>query len=185
MKISTDIKAKVIDKKNIHKSKYFELDKVTIERNGKTFTKDIITRTPTVIIIPENEKGEIYLVSQYRDSMEKVLIETVAGHMEKGDTPLVAAKKELHQETGLTAKTWEQMGTFYVSANMNAEVHIFYATDLEEGMQDLDEDEDIEIIKISFDQALSKIDNGKIRVSSNIAALLLLDRWKREARYSS
>ncbi len=47
--------------------------------------------------------------------MQEVLLETVAGHMEKGDTPLQAAKKELQQETGLTAKTWKQLSTFYVA----------------------------------------------------------------------
>lgn len=179
-----DAKSKIISTKNIHKSKYFQVDSVKLERNGKTFTKDIISRTPAVIILPETSSGEIYLVSQYRDSMREVLLETVAGHMEDGDTPLQAAKRELRQETGLTAKIWKQLETLYVSANMNAVAHVFYATDLEEGEQDLDIDEDITIVKIPFDTALRKIDAGEIRVSSNIASLLLLDRWKREARYS-
>ncbi len=183
MKNNTDVKSKIIDKKSIHKSKYFSVDKVSIERNGKIFTKDIISRTPAVIIIPVNEKDEIYLVSQYRDSMQEILLETVAGHMEKGDTPLQAAKKELQQETGLTAKTWKQLTTFYVSANMDSVVHVFYATALEEGERDLDYDEEIEVIKMPFEEALKKIDTGEMRVTSNIASLLLLERWKRQATY--
>lgn len=181
MKSSTDNKSKILAKEIAFKSKYFQVDKATIERNGKTFTKDILSRTPTVIVLPINAKDEIYLVSQYRDSMQESLLEVVAGHMEKGESPLEAAKKELHEETGLTAKTWQQLSTFYVSANMDAVVHIFYATDLTEGKQQLDEDEDIEIVKIPFSKALKKIDNSEIRVSSNVASLLLLDRWRKEA----
>ncbi|HUQ85154.1 MAG TPA: NUDIX hydrolase [Candidatus Limnocylindrales bacterium] len=185
MKNNTVNKSKIISSQSAFKSKYFEIDKVTIERNGKKFTKDILSRTPTVIILPVNAKDEIYLVSQFRDSMQERLLEVVAGHMEVGETPLIAAKKELHEETGLTAKTWKQLSTFYVSANMNAVVHIFYATDLTEGKQSLDEDEDIEIVKLPFEEALKKIDKYEIKVSSNIASLLLLDRWRREAASSS
>ncbi len=181
MKSNTGNKSKILSRETAFKSKYFQVDKVTIERGGRKFTKDILSRTPTVIILPVNSKDEIYLVSQYRDSMQERLLEVVAGHMEKGELPLEAAKKELHEETGLTAKTWKQLSTFYVSANMDAIVHIFYATDLTEGKQDLDEDEDIEIVKIPFVKALEKIDTGGIRVSSNIASLLLLDRWRKEA----
>jgi ADP-ribose pyrophosphatase len=181
MKNNTEPKSKILSTKNSFKSRYFQVDKVTIERDGKTFTKDIVSRTPTVIILPINDKDEIYLVSQYRDSMQETLLEVVAGHMESGESELEAAQNELKEEVGLTAKTWRQLSSFYVSANMNAVVHIFYATDLTEGKQELDSDEDIEIIKVPFNKALKMIDDGIIKVSSNIAALLLLDRWRREA----
>lgn len=181
MKNSTEHNTKVLSTKTVFKSKRFHIDKVTIKRNGKTFTKDILRRTSSVIVLPINENDEIHLVSQYRDSYQQALLEVVAGHMEEGETPLEAAKKELQEETGLTAKTWRQIESIHTSANIHDEVHIFYAEDLTEGEQDLNEDEDIEIVKIPFEKALEKIDKGEIRVSSNIASLLLLDRWRKEA----
>lgn len=182
MKISTDNKSKIIAKKIIHKSKYFQLENVTFIRNEKTFTKDIIRRTPTVIVLPIDAEDNMFLVSQFRDSMQEALLEVVAGHMEPGETPLESAKNELQQETGLTAEKWKQISSFYVSANMDAVVHIFYATGLTKGKQDLDDDEDIEIIKLPFGKVLEKIEAGEIRVSSNIAALLLLDKLRREGK---
>lgn len=182
MKSNTANKTKILSTETVLKSKYFYVDKVAIERGGKTFTKEIIRRIPAVIILPINEFDEIYLVSQFRDSVQEVLLETVAGHIEKGDTPLESAKKELQEETGLTAKNWKQIGTFYVSANMDAVVHIFYATDLTEGEQNLDFDEDIEVVKVPFSEALRKVANGEIHVSNNIAAILLLDKLKREGK---
>ncbi|HVF69357.1 MAG TPA: NUDIX hydrolase [Xanthomonadales bacterium] len=181
MKSNTDNNTKIISTNPAFKSKYFQVDKVTIDRNGKIITKDILSRTPTVIILPISAKDEIYLVSQFRDSYQEVLLETVAGHIEEGDTPLESAKKELQQETGLIAKTWKHISTIHTSANINDNIHIFYAEDLTEGSQNLDEDEDIEVVKMPFEKALKMIDTGEIRVSSNIASLLLLDRWRREA----
>lgn len=180
MNNNTEPKTKITSKQTVFKSKYFKIDRAVIQRDGKTFTKDILSRTPTVIVLPVNAQSEIYLVSQYRDSMQKTLLETVAGHIEKGDTPLESAKKELKEEVGLTAKTWKQIGTFYVSANMNAIVHIFYATDLTEGIQNLDDDENIKVIKIPFKEALLRIETGEICVSSNVASLLFLDKCRRK-----
>ena len=175
-------KSKILSSKNVFKSRYYRIDKEEIERDGKVFTKDILKRTPTVIILPINEKDEIYLVSQYRDSMQKELLEVVAGHIEDSDTPLEAAKKELKEEAGLTAQDWKQISTFHVSANMDAVVHIFYARDLTEGVQELEEDEDIEMVKLPFSEALLKIESGEISVSSNIAAILLFDKLRREGK---
>ncbi|HSW47922.1 MAG TPA: NUDIX hydrolase [Candidatus Saccharimonadales bacterium] len=175
-------KTKIISTIPAYISKYFRVDKVEIERNGKTFAKDILTRSSSVIILPINDQDEIYLVSQYRDSYQKVLLETVAGHMEEGETPLEAARKELQEETGITAKTWKHLKKIHTSANIHDEVNIFFATELTTGEQNQDEDEDIEIVKIPFAEALSKIEKGEISVSSNIAAILLVDKLKKEGK---
>lgn len=177
--------SKIISSKNVFKSRYFKVDKEQIERDGKVFTKDILKRTSSVIVLPINENDEIILVSQYRDSHQKFLLETVAGHIEEGETPLESAKKELEEETGFSAKTWKHICSIHTSANIQDEVHIFYAENLTEGKQNFDEDENIQIVKVPFSKALEKIDTGEISVSSNIASLLLLDRWRSEAGIKS
>jgi ADP-ribose pyrophosphatase len=182
MKFNTATNSKIISSKNVFKSKYFRIDNEKIERDGKVFTKDILKRTPTVIVLPINDKDEIYLVSQFRDSYQKVLLETIAGHIENGDSPLQSAKKELKEEAGLTAKQWRKLGSFMTSANIQDEVYVFCATGLTEGVATPDEDEDIEVVKISYSEALSKIENGEISVSSNVAAVLLLDKLRREGK---
>lgn len=182
MNSNTDINSKIIDRKTVFQSRYFKVEKATIERDGKTFTKDILSRTSSVIILPINENDEIVLVSQYRDSHQKFLLETVAGHIEDGDSPLESAKKELEEETGFSAKTWRHISSIYTSANIQDEVHIFYATNLTEGKQNFDEDEDIEIVKVPFSKALEKINTGEINVSSNIVAILLLDKLRKEGK---
>lgn len=182
MKNNTGPKSKILSSETSFRSKYFKVDKVTIERDGKIFTKDILSRTSSVIILPINDNDEIFLVSQYRDSYQKVLLEVVAGHMEEGESPLESAQKELQEETGLTAKVWKHINTMHTSANIRDEVHIFYASDLTEGKQNFDEDENIEIVKVPFEKAIDMIKTGAICVSSNIASLLLLDKLRREGK---
>lgn len=182
MKNTTVNNTKILSSETAFKSKYFEVDKVTLERDGKVIEKDILKRTHSVIVLPINERDEIYLASQFRDSYQETLLETIAGHIEIGDSPLESAKKELKEEAGLTAKTWRELAVMNTSANINDKVYIFLATNLEEGKQELEEDEDIEIVKVSFIEALEKIEKGDIHILSNIAAIFFLDRLRREGK---
>src|SRR6185369_10496551 len=164
---------KYLSKKTIFQSKYFQVNKVEIERNGKVFTKDIIERNASVFILPMTEDNEIYLVSQYRDAHRKVLLEIVAGTIDTGETvPLEVAKRELAEEAGLSAKEWKQLAVLENSANMKSTVYVFLAKDLSPTEQNQDEDENITVVKLPFTDVLKKIENGEISISSNIAAFL-------------
>ncbi len=182
MKSSTDIKSKIISEQAVFKSKFYKIDRTVIERNGKTFTKDIISRNRTVIILPITENNEVYFVSQYRDSHVKVLLELPAGNMDNNDSPLDNAKRELKEETGLTAKTWNQIGILYTSANIKGDVYVFVAKDLTQGKSDQDDDEEIEVLKMPLSEAINKVETGEINVISNMAVLLLFDRLNREGK---
>ena len=85
MKSNTDIKSKITSTETVFKSKNFKINKIIVERNGKTFKKDIIVRNSTVVILPITDNKEIYFVSQYRDAHEKVLLELPAGNMDDGE----------------------------------------------------------------------------------------------------
>lgn len=168
---------KILSTNTVFSSKYFTIERNILERNGKTFTKDFIHRTPTVFIIPYTN-DEIYLESQYRDAFKKNLIEIVAGKIELNDSPLEAAKRELQEEAGLTANKWVKIADWDLSANMQSKIYVYVATDLSEHKQNLDEDEQIEIIKMPINKIIDKIANGEITIASNIAALLLFDKLK-------
>lgn len=169
---------KILSTNTVFSSRYFTIERNVIERNGKTFTKDFIQRTPTVFIIPYTN-DEIYLELQYRDAYKKELIEIVAGKIESNDTPLEAAKRELREEAGLTASKWEKIADWDLSANMQSKIHVYVATDLIEHKQNLDEDEQIEIIKMPINKIIDKIEKGEITIASNIAALLLFAELKK------
>src|SRR5579863_6374429 len=128
---------KILSSKTVFTSKYFKVNQKIIERNGKTFTKDFIEKNPTVLVIPYTSTNEIYIESQFRASLERIVLEVVAGNIETGDDPLESAKRELKEEAGLTAKKWKKIAEWNLSANMYSKIHVFAATDLEEGEQKL------------------------------------------------
>ncbi len=171
----------VLSTKTVYTAKYFKVVQKEVKRNGKIFTKDFVERTPTVFIIPYT-KDEIYIESQYRDAFEKKFLEVVAGKIEGDDDPLETAKRELLEEAGLVAKKWVKIAEWELSANMQSKVLVFVATELEEHKQQLDLDEEIEIIKLPIHKVLQKIDEGEIKISTSIAALLLFDRLKKEGK---
>lgn len=172
--------SKILSKKTTYKAKYFHVDQVVLERNGKQFTKDIIEKNSFVLIIALTDKNEIVLERQYRDALQKETLEIVAGTMEEGETDtLAAAKRELREETGYTAKYWQQIGMMEVSANQKNTVYVFVATGLTAGETALDDDEEIEVIKIPINQVMEKVTSGEIFIATNVAALLKFNEmWK-------
>lgn len=180
MSDNTENNAKILSDKTVYQAKYFRIARKEIQRKGKTFTKDFIERSSVVSILPINDKGEIYLEKQYRDAFGKELLEIVAGTMENDDDPLESAKRELKEETGLTATEWKLLATWELSVNMNSPQYIFLATGLTQGESALDEDEEIEVVTMPFEQALEKITSGEIIASNHVAALLLYDKLKKE-----
>lgn len=182
MSSSTGNKTKILSDETVYQAKYFRVRKITIERNGKTFTKDFIERAPAVLIIPYTKGGDIYVEYQYRDALNKSVYELVAGNMEDDADPLETAKRELKEETGLVAKTWHKIAAWDLSVNMMAKIHVFAATELTEGKSDLNDDEVIDTIKMPFSDVLEKIENGDIPAASHIAALLVFEKLKKEGK---
>jgi len=172
---------KLLSTKTVFSSKYFKVNQNVIERNGKKFTKDFVERNPVVLIIPYTA-DEVYLESQFRDALGKMNLEIVAGTIEVGGDPLETAKRELKEEAGLIAKTWKKIAEWQLSPNMQAKIHVFAATDLETGEQQLDFDEEITIIKMPLQKALKNIETGEMITASHIAALLLFERLVKERK---
>lgn len=170
---------KILSTEVTYTAKYFKINRKTLERNGKTFTKDFIERVPVVMIIPYTADGQVYLESQYRDAHKRKCIEVIAGHMEEPFDPLENAKRELEEETGLTAKKWKLIAQWEQTPNMNAPLYIFAATDLTHGEQRLDADEEIEVVKMPVAEAVQQIVDGTMDIALEIAPLLFFEKlWK-------
>lgn len=182
MSNNTANKSKILSTKSVFQSKTFTVDQVEIERNGKVFTKDMIMRSPHVQIIPLTDENEIYMIQQYRDVYQKTLLELVAGYIEKDEDPLEGAKRELQEEAGLTANNWQQLTTIHTSANMSSVMHVFLAKDLTVGDSKQEEDEEISLVKMPLEEAVTKVLDGEIFISAYVAAILLLDKLMKEGK---
>ncbi len=72
---------------------------------------------PFAMILALREDGTIPFVRQYRQAVSDYMLELPAGHLEDGEDPLVAAKRELREETGLEASAWAFLGRYVMDAN--------------------------------------------------------------------
>ena len=124
-------------------------------------------------VIAITEDGQFVMERQYRHGLGKTCFEIPAGVMEKGETPLEAAKRELMEETGYGEGEWTNI--MNVSGNSSTTNNIslcFVAKGVKKiSGQHLDSTEDLEIVLLSRDQVKDLMVNDQIRQSLMAAPL--------------
>lgn len=124
-------------------------------------------------IVPIDAEGNTWLVKQSRYTLNQYTWEIPEGGCPEGENPLAAAKRELEEEVGLTAYTWEQLMTLHTSNSVTDEFcTVFVARDLMPGTQQLEATEDIEIKKLPLQEAIAMVMRGEITDAISVAALL-------------
>ncbi|MEK3808182.1 NUDIX hydrolase [Metabacillus sp. SLBN-84] len=133
--------------------------------NGKTSTREIIKHPGAVAVLALTKDKKLVMVQQYRKAMERVLVEIPAGKLEKGELPEVTAKRELEEETGYTTQSLQHLISFYTSPGFADElVHVYYTDDLHvlEEKAELDEDEFVDVLEVTLEEAQQLIDEQRI-----------------------
>jgi 8-oxo-dGTP pyrophosphatase MutT (NUDIX family) len=128
--------------------------------DGVEVSREIVRHQGAVAIVAHDEQS-VWLVRQPREAVdEPALLEIPAGRLDvEGEQPLAAAQRELAEEIGRGARTWEPIVVYYTGAGFTDErVHLFYATDLYESQADSGEDERIEIVRWPLADLQSAID---------------------------
>jgi len=172
-------RTKIISSKLIYQGRVFGVrhDRV-IEPGGVRATRDIVTHSGSVVVLPVLPDGRILLVRQFRYSAGDFLLELVAGRMEPGEKPLEAARRELAEETGYRAKRFVQMLDVYPTPGFVKErMFVFTATKLTPGKTNFDEDERIEVKLFTLKTLLRMIRQGKIHDAKSVAGILYYARY--------
>jgi 8-oxo-dGTP pyrophosphatase MutT (NUDIX family) len=131
---------------------------VRIERfrhsDGEEVSREIVRHRGAVAVVA-HDHARVWLVRQPREAVnEPALLEIPAGRLDvEGEEPLQAARRELAEEIGFGARSWEAILTYYSSAGFTDErVHLFAATDLYESKAHSEENERIEIVQWPLEQ---------------------------------
>jgi ADP-ribose pyrophosphatase len=133
---------------------------------------DLVAHPGAVVIVPVDH-GEIFFVRQYRLGASESLLELPAGVLNAGESPDDCARREIREETGQGAKTWQKLGEFYIAPGYCDEYqHIYLATDLVPDPLEPDSDEFIEVEKFPIEKVYRMVFEGKIRDAKTLAALL-------------
>jgi 8-oxo-dGTP pyrophosphatase MutT (NUDIX family) len=126
-------------------------------------------------VIPIDTTNHTYLVGQFRFPLNAYSWEIPEGGCQLNTDPLATAKRELKEETGIIAQRWEKLQTIHTSNSVTDEFGIIYtAEDLEFFEANPDEDEDLEIQRISLKEVLEMIKRGEITDSLSLAGILRL-----------
>lgn len=160
-----------LSSKIVHQNPYMRLREDDVVRpNGVRAPYWVLEKGPFSIIIPLTEKDETYLVGQYRYAVSVYSWEFPMGFV-KGREPLAMAKQELKEETGLTAKKWDLVGKFHVSPGYSGEsAYVFLAKDLNQGEREPEENEILEVKKLSLSVVGAMIKKAEILDGPTIVA---------------
>jgi ADP-ribose pyrophosphatase len=134
--------------------------------------REVVRHKGAVAIVAVDRQRRLWLVRQLREAARKELLELPAGVVERGEAPLVTARRELKEECGLEGGEWRELGAFYTSPGFSDErVFVFCAEELDEGEPDPDEGEDVEVVHWPVDAIAERL--GELEDAKTIAGLLL------------
>lgn len=169
---------KTLSREDIYHGRVFDIhrDRVRLS-DGSEAGREVVEHSGGVCIAAVDEARNICLVTQFRYPLGEETLEVPAGKLEPGEDPLVAAVRELGEETGYTAENIEKIGTFYSSPGFCSEtLHFYLATGLTPGEQHLDEGELLTARKLPLDEAVRMVLCDKIKDGKTKTLVLLADR---------
>jgi ADP-ribose pyrophosphatase len=165
---------KTISTNSIFEGKVISLQVDDVELpNGKMGQREIVKHPGAVAIIAFTAEGKLVLVRQFRKPLEKEIFEIPAGKLEKGEDPLQCAFRELEEETGYTSKQCELLVTFYTSPGFADElIYVYEAGELSLGEAHTDEDEFVEVVAVTLEEALEMVKKEQIHDAKTMYAIM-------------
>jgi len=150
------------------------IDTVTLP-NGVTIDLEIVRHPGAAAVVPLKDSGTVVLIKQFRHAAGGFIYEIPAGKLHPGEDPLHCAARELEEEIGWIAGRLERLTSMLTAPGFTDEViHIYKATGLTAGRQQLDRDEVLEVLEISLEEAIKMIEAGTIRDAKTIVGLQLV-----------
>lgn len=171
---------RVNQRKTIRRGRVFNftVENVTFSE-GVTIDLEVIRHPGAAAVLALTEDLQVMMLSQYRHAVGEYIWEIPAGTFNGQEEPLACAQRELIEETGYQAQSWEPLGAVTPLAGYSDErIHLYLAQNLLPAKQKLDPDELLEVHTIPLNQVNQMILDGKIEDAKTIAALYrTMDRF--------
>lgn len=176
----------VVGSRVVHTGYYLEVrvDEI-VTPDGRHATRDVVGHPGAVAIVALDPEDRVLMVRQFRLAAGRSLLEIPAGTLDRAadgslEDPDLAARRELEEETGFRAATWQPLGSFWTAPGFATELmHLYLARDLHPAREDRlgpDADERLELVRLPWRDAVAMADRGEIADAKSLVGLLRLAR---------
>jgi ADP-ribose pyrophosphatase len=172
---STDSETpQVLDTEEIYHGKIFDVSLYTVREGDTTYKRDVVHHPGGAGAVAVFDDMTIPLVRQYRHPVVRFTLEIPAGKLEPPEPPEQCALRELEEEVGIRAGRIEKLAEFFTTPGFCEEkLWVYLATELSESTQRLEEDEVVEIVRVTFPRAFEMITDGEIEDAKTIIGITL------------
>jgi ADP-ribose pyrophosphatase len=186
--VNDHLTERLVDRQVVHEGTYMVFTRDTVlDADGKKHTRDVVLHPGAVTIVAIRADRQLLLVRQYRHAAGEALLELPAGTLDRQpdgsiEDRLVAAKRELTEETGYMAGKWRELSTFFTAPGFASELMtMFLATDLapDPSFEGPDPDERLDLVTMPFDEALAQARRHELRDAKTIIGLYEVDALAR------
>lgn len=167
-------KDKILDTELVYKGKIFDIkkDKVLLS-NGRIAQRDILVHKGACTAVPVTDDKKIVFVKQYRHATGEFLLEIPAGGLEADEKPEECIVRELQEEIGYKPGKVDFLFQIWLAPGYSSEkLYCYLCSDLQKSVLPCDDDEDLKVYELSFEEVNDKINNGEIRDAKTIACCL-------------
>jgi ADP-ribose pyrophosphatase len=176
-----DFTEATIDSRTVFRGKLLHvLDDAVRLPDGRSSAREYVRHPGAVMMLPLTGDGKVVLVRQYRYALKRHFIEIPAGKMEAGEDPLDTARRELREECGLEAASWQHLTTIHPCIGYSDErIEFYVARGLSESGSAPEDGEFIETFSARLDEALQWVRDGRITDVKSMIALLWAEKLLR------
>ncbi len=145
--------------------------------DGREYTIDFVRHPGAAAVVALDAAGRVCLVRQYRHGILDFLWEIPAGKLDRDEAPLACARRELAEETGVTARRWTALGLYVPAPGIFSEIiHLYLARDLDLGTASPEPDEELQTQWLPLAEALDLVRRGIWNDGKTALALLRAER---------
>lgn len=173
------LKEEFLSAEDIYNGAILHVQKWTVRLpDGREALREVVLHKGAAAIVPVDDKGRVTLVRQHRVAAGQFTWEIPAGKLDyAGEDPLVCAKRELEEETGLRADRWQKLTEVITTPGFCSErIHVYLATGLSRHEDHPDEDEFLSVAAMPLKEAVAHVMAGELRDAKTCLGLLMAEK---------
>ncbi len=168
-----------VSRERIFDGKVIDVEKWTVRLpDGALAPREIVLHRGAAAVVAVDDAGFVTLVRQHRVAVGGVTLEIPAGKLDApGEDPLVCAKRELEEETGLRAQRWQPLTVLLTTPGFSSErIALYLATGLSAAKAHPDEDEFLDVVRMPLGEAIDRVMRGELCDGKSAVGLLMAGR---------